>query len=79
MLTNIATTHNRSFQRPNGSISKSSGNSKILPRENLVGRAEIVLVSFDTEIGSFFKFWTWFSALRKDRLIVSLLPERENE
>ena len=51
----------------------------LIPRENLVGRAEIVLVSFDTEIGSFFKFWTWFSALRKDRLIVSLLPERENE
>ena len=49
----------------------------LIPRENLVGRAEIVFVSFDTEIGSFFKFWTWFPALRKDRLIVSLLPKTE--
>jgi len=51
----------------------------LIPRENLVGRAEIVFVSFDVEIGSFIKFWTWFPALRKDRLIVSLLPEKENE
>ena len=51
----------------------------LIPRENLVGRAEIVLVSFDTDIGSFLKFWTWFPALRKDRLAISLLPERDNE
>ena len=51
----------------------------LIPRETLVGRAEIVFVSFDVEIGSFIKFWTWFPALRKDRLIVSLLPEKENE
>ncbi len=49
----------------------------MIPRENLVGRAEIVLISFDTEIGSFFKIWTWFAALRKDRFIVSLLPKDE--
>ena len=49
----------------------------LIPRDNLVGRAEIVFVSFDTEIGSFLKFWTWFPALRKDRLIVSLLPIEE--
>ena len=48
----------------------------LIPRENLVGRAEIVLVSFDTEIGSLLKFWTWFSALRKDRIFVSLLPKQ---
>ncbi len=48
-----------------------------IPRENLVGRAEIVFLSFDTEIGSFLKFWTWFPALRKDRIIVSLLPNKE--
>lgn len=48
----------------------------LIPRENLIGRAEIVVVSFDTDIGSLFKFWTWFSALRKDRLFVSLLPNQ---
>ncbi len=49
----------------------------LIPRENLIGRAEIVVVSFDTDIGSFLKFWTWFPALRKDRLFVSLLPNQE--
>ncbi len=49
----------------------------LIPRENLVGRAEIVFLSFDTDIGSFLKFWTWFPALRKDRIIVSLLPEKK--
>ena len=47
----------------------------LIPRENLVGRAEVVMVSFDTEIGSFFKFWTWYPALRKDRFFVSLIPQ----
>jgi len=47
----------------------------LIPKINLVGRAEVVCVSFDTEIGSFFKFWTWFSALRKDRLFISLRPK----
>ena len=42
----------------------------LIPRENLVGRAEVVVVSFDTEIGSFLKFWTWYSALRKDRFLL---------
>ncbi len=45
-----------------------------IPKKNLVGRAEIVFLSFDTNIGSFFKFWTWYPALRKDRFFVSLLP-----
>ncbi len=48
----------------------------LIPRENLIGRAEIVVVSFDTDIGSLLKFWTWFTALRKDRLFVSLLPNQ---
>ena len=48
-----------------------------IPKNNLVGRAELVFLSFDTEIGSFFKFWTWLPALRKDRFFVSLLPKRE--
>ena len=46
-----------------------------IPKKNLVGRAELVFVSFDTEIGSFLKFWTWFPALRKDRFLVDLVPE----
>ncbi len=46
-----------------------------IPKKNLVGRAELVFISFDTEIGSFFKFWTWFPALRKDRFLVDLVPE----
>jgi len=49
----------------------------LIPRENLVGRAEIVLVSFNTDIGSFLKFWTWYPALRKNRFVVSLLPQEE--
>ena len=45
-----------------------------IPKSNLVGKAIIVLLSFDTEKGSLFKFWSWFSALRKDRFFYSLLP-----
>ena len=49
-----------------------------IPRDNLVGRAEIVFLSFDTKIGSFIKFWTWYPALRKNRFFYSLLPVNEN-
>ena len=49
-----------------------------IPKENLVGRAELVFLSFDVEIGSFIKFWTWYSALRKDRFFVSLLPDKDD-
>ena len=51
-----------------GDIRDNSQDSRfigLIPKVNLVGRAEIVCVSFDPEIGSFFKLWTWFSALRK--------------
>ena len=48
----------------------------LIPRENLVGRAELVAVSFDVEKGSFLKFWTWYPALRKDRFFVSLIPKK---
>ncbi len=51
----------------------------LIPKQNLVGRAELVFVSFDTNIGSFLKFWTWIPALRKDRLLVSLLPSKKDE
>ena len=46
-----------------------------IPKDNLLGKAQIVFLSFDTNIGSFWKVWTWFSALRKDRFIYSLLPD----
>ncbi len=46
-----------------------------IPKINLVGRAEVVCISFDTSVGSFLKFWTWFPALRKDRFFVSLRPK----
>ena len=49
----------------------------LIPRDNLVGRAEVVMVSFDTDIGSFLKFWTWYPALRKDRFFVSLIPQKK--
>ena len=49
-----------------------------IPKQNLVGRAEIVFLSFNTDIGSFLKFWTWFPALRKDRFFTSLIPDKSN-
>ena len=51
----------------------------LIPLDNIVGRAEIVFISFDTSIGSFLKFWTWYPALRKDRFIQSLRPKKKNE
>ena len=48
----------------------------LIPLDNIVGRAEIVFISFDTSIGSFLKFWTWYPALRKDRFIESLRPKK---
>ena len=48
-----------------------------IPKLNLVGRAEVVCISFDTDIGSFLKFWTWIPALRKDRLFISLRPKNK--
>ena len=46
-----------------------------VPKKNLVGRAELVFISFNVDIGSFLKFWTWYPALRKNRFFVSLLPD----
>ena len=51
----------------------------LIPLENIVGRAEIVFISFDTSIGSFFKFWTWYPAIRKDRFIESLRPKIKDD
>ena len=45
-----------------------------IPKSNLVGKSRIVFLSFDPEIGSWLKFWTWYSALRKDRFLFSLIP-----
>ena len=43
-------------------------------KDNLVGKASSVLLSFDSLKGSWWKIWTWFTALRKDRFFKSLLP-----
>ena len=50
-----------------------------VPKENLVGRAEIVFLSVDTSIASLFKFWTWYPSLRKGRFFTSLVPKKLNE
>ena len=42
-----------------------------------LGAQSHVKVSFDVNIGSFLKFWTWYPALRKDRFFVSLHPKNE--
>lgn len=38
-----------------------------VPKDNLVGRADILFFSID-QSGSFFKPWTWFGAIRYDRI-----------
>ncbi|MAI84714.1 MAG: signal peptidase I [Rickettsiales bacterium] len=58
--------------RDNSQDSRFIGN---IPKENLVGKALVVMLSFDGEKGSWWKFWTWISALRKDRFFFSLLPD----
>ncbi len=58
--------------RDNSQDSRFIGN---IPKENLVGKALVVMLSFDSEKGSWWKFWTWISALRKDRFFFSLLPD----
>ena len=45
-----------------------------IPKDNLVGKGALVFLSFDTKKGAWWKIWTWFSALRKDRFFTSLLP-----
>ena len=45
-----------------------------IPKDNLVGKASLVLLSFDSLKGSWWRVWTWFTALRKDRFFKSLLP-----
>jgi len=58
--------------RDNSQDSRFIGN---IPKENLVGKAFVVMLSFDSEKGSWWKFWTWIAALRKDRFFFSLLPD----
>ena len=50
-----------------------------IPKNNLVGKARVVFISFDTDIGSWLKFWTWYSAFRKDRFLFSLIPDDAKE
>ncbi len=48
-----------------------------IPKTNLIGKAVVVFLSFDTNRGKWWKVWTWFSAIRKDRFIYSLLPNEK--
>ena len=45
-----------------------------IPKDNLVGQGALVFLSFDSKKGRWWKVWTWFSALRKDRFFTSLFP-----
>ena len=45
-----------------------------IPKENLVGQGALVFLSFDPKKGRWWKVWSWFSALRKDRFFTSLFP-----
>ena len=36
--------------------------------DNLVGKAQIIFFSNDKKAGSFFKFWTWNSSIRTERI-----------
>lgn len=44
-----------------------------VPKENLVGRAQILFFSIDST-ASIFKPWTWFTAIRYDRIFDSIGP-----
>lgn len=46
-----------------------------VPEDNLVGRAEILFFSID-ETASIFKPWTWFTAIRYNRLLNRIGPVR---
>ena len=47
-----------------------------MPIENVVGRATMVFWSTDGS-ASYVKPWTWFSALRAERIGTLVGPERE--
>jgi signal peptidase I len=51
--------------------SVAEGGIGMVPVENLVGRASVIFWSTDGS-SSYFKPWTWFSALRGDRVGDSL-------
>ncbi len=55
-------------------FSIAEGGVGMVPVENLVGRASIIFWSTDGS-SSYVKPWTWFSALRTDRVGESLAPE----
>jgi len=43
-----------------------------VPKVNLVGKAQIIFFSNDTNKGSFFKFWNWSNSIRFDRFFKKL-------
>lgn len=61
--------------RDNSQDSRVSELVGFVPRENLVGRAEILFFSID-QTASIFKPWTWFGAIRYDRILDTIGPVR---
>lgn len=55
-------------------FSVAEGGIGMVPVENLVGRASVIFWSTDGS-SSYFKPWTWFAALRMDRLGQNLAPQ----
>ncbi len=49
-----------------------------VPKENLVGRAEILFFSID-ETANIFRPWTWFTAIRYNRIFDTIGPVRPPE
>ena len=48
-----------------------------IPKKNLVGRAEIVFLSFDTEIGSFFKILDMVPCIKKRQIFCKSFTKRK--
>lgn len=45
-----------------------------VPLENIVGRADFIFFSFDGNVASMGKPWSWFSAVRYDRIFSKIAP-----
>lgn len=50
-----------------------------VPLENIVGRADFIFFSFDSNLAHMGKPWSWFSAIRYDRIFSRLGPVGTSE
>ncbi len=64
--------------RDNSQDSRVMNHVGYVPSENLIGRAQILFFSID-ETANIFKPWTWFSAIRYDRILDRIGPVRPKE